>query len=76
MIMEDPKNEGNNSSDRSMSPISESLSETSSGAESNSSNLPAESNGLDADIIDEINKKTKTGKNKILMFIYNHEGSE
>ena len=72
MIMEDTKNESNNSFDRSMSPISESLSETSSSsaAESNSSNI-LESDGQNADdILDEINRKTETGMNINLMFIY------
>ena len=73
MIMEDFENESNKNSSWSMSEISEPSSETSS---SSSTNQEPECSLTDSNILDEINKKTKTGRiNFILIFTLMNKGS-
>ena len=73
MIMEDFENESNKNSSWSMSEISEPSSETLS---SSSTNQEPECSLTDSNILDEINKKTKTGRiNFILIFTLMNKGS-
>ena len=74
MIMEDFENESNKNSSWSMSEISEPSSETS--LSSSSTNQEPECSLTDSNILDEINKKTKTGRiNFILIFTLMNKGS-
>ena len=75
MIMEDFENESNKNSSWSMSEISEPSSETSSSSSTNQE-PETECSLTDSNILDEINKKTKTGRiNFILIFTLMNKGS-